>query len=192
MGIDELELVIASHADADHIEGLISVLEYFPVQTLVIGVKSEAPLFQALIETAQRKQVNILQITRGQSLTLGEARLDILNPPIKPFEENNWNSITFVLNYKNTPKALLMGDMPIEVERDIAFPDIDILMAGHHGSKGSTSEAMLKATTPKTIVLSYGRNSYGHPHKELIERLATTNADILETHHSAAVRLPLE
>ncbi len=193
LGIDELEIVIASHADADHIEGLISILENMKVQRLIIGVEAlQAPLFQKLIDTAQRKDIQIIKVRRGESLTLGEARLDILNPPSQPFEENNWNSVTFALYYKDIPKALLMGDMPTEVEADIAFPNIDILMAGHHGSKGSTSEAMLKATTPKTIILSYGRNGYGHPHKELVERLATTNATILETHHNGAVRLPLE
>lgn len=192
LGIDELEMVIASHADADHIEGLISVLEVVKVQTLVIGVKSDTPLFQTLLDTAKRNKVDVLQVTRGQSLTLGDARLDIFNPPHKAFEENNWNSIAFVLYYKDQAKALLMGDMPIEVESEIAFPDIDILMAGHHGSKGSTSEAMLRATTPNKIIVSYGRNGYGHPHKELLARVKATGAEVLETHHSGAVRLPLE
>jgi competence protein ComEC len=193
LGIDELEMVIASHADADHIEGLISVLELMKVQTLVIGVEAlEAPIFKALINIAKRKNIKIIQVRRGESLTLGDARLDILNPPSQPFEENNWNSVTFVLNYKSVPKALLMGDMPIEVESTIAFPQVDIVMAGHHGSKGSTSEALLRATRPKIIVLSYGRNNYGHPHQELMQRIKATGAEILETHHSGAVRLPLE
>jgi competence protein ComEC len=192
LGIDELELVIASHADTDHIEGLISVLDTFKVQTLVFGSPAESPLFQTLLDTAKRNNIEVIQVSRGQSLTLGEARLDILNPPHKAFEEVNANSVAFVLNYKNKPKVLLMGDMPIDVESDLAFPDVDILMAGHHGSKSSTSEAMLRSTTPKTIIVSYGRNTYGHPHKDLMLRLKQSGATILETHHSGAVRLPLE
>lgn len=192
LGIDELELVIATHADADHIEGLVSVLNNFRVQTFVFGSPSEAPIFQTLLETAKHNNIEIIQVSRGQSLSLGDARLDILNPPHKALEESNANSVTFVLNYKNQPKALLMGDMPIDVERDIAFPNVDILMAGHHGSKSSTSEAMLRATTPKTVVVSYGRNTYGHPHQDLMERLQHSGATILETHHSGAIRLSLE
>ncbi len=193
LGIDELEMVIASHADTDHIEGLTSVLNTMKVQRLIIGVAApDAPVFQSLIAAAERHHVEVLQVVRGESLTLGEARLDILNPSRHPSEENNANSVAFVLNYNNIPKALLMGDMPIEMETEIAFPDVDIVMAGHHGSKGSTSEALLKATSPETIVLSYGRNTYKHPNQELMQRIKATGAEILETHHTGAVRLSLE
>jgi competence protein ComEC len=192
MGIDELELVIATHADTDHIEGLASVLNGIKVQRLVIGVPApDARVFQTLMDTAQRHGVELLQVVRGESLTLGEARLDILNPSRHPSEENNVNSVAFVLNYKGQPKALLMGDMPIEAEAEIAFPDVDIVMAGHHGSKGSTSEALLKATSPNYVILSYGRNNYGHPNDGLLQRVRTTGAKVLETHHLGAVRLPL-
>jgi competence protein ComEC len=192
LGIDELELVIASHADTDHIEGLTSVLNSIKVQRLVIGVLApDAPVFQSLIEAAQRHHVEVLQVVRGESLTLGEARLDILNPSRHPSEENNMNSVTFVLNYQNLPKALLMGDLPMEAEAGIAFPDVDIVMAGHHGSKGSTSEALLRATSPKYVILSYGRNNYGHPNDGLLQRVKATGATIFATHDAGAIRLPL-
>lgn len=193
LGIDELEMVIATHADTDHIEGLSSVLENLKVQRLVIGVSvPDAPVFQRLMEAAQQHDVEVLQVVRGESLTLGEARLDILNPSRHPSEENNANSVAFVLNYNNVPKALLMGDMPIEVEADIAFPNVDIVMAGHHGSKGSTSDALLRATSPEYVVFSYGRNTYGHPHDGLLQRVRAMGAEVFETHHTGAVRLSLE
>ncbi len=193
LGIDELEMVIASHADTDHIEGLESVLNSIKVERLVIGVSvPDAPVFQRLMAAAEKHDVEIIQVVRGESLTLGEARLDILNPSRQPRDENNANSIAFVLNYQNVPKALLMGDMPIEVEADIAFPDVDIVMAGHHGSKGSTSEALLKATSPEVVVFSYGRNNYGHPNDGLVQRVRALGAEVLETHHAGAIRLSLK
>jgi competence protein ComEC len=162
------------------------------VQRLVIGVAvPDAPVFQRLLDAAQRHGVEVLQVVRGESLTLGEARLDFLNPSRHPSPENNANSVAFVLNYNNAPKALLMGDMPVEMEAEIAFPDVDIVMAGHHGSKGSTSEALLQATSPKYVILSYGRNNYGHPNDGLLQRVKATGAEVLETHHVGAVRLPL-
>jgi competence protein ComEC len=192
LGIDELEMVIASHADTDHIEGLESVLNSIKVERLVIGVAvPDAPVFQRLIAAAEKHNVEVLQVVRGESLTLGEARLDILNPSRQTRDENNANSVAFVLNYQNVAKALLMGDMPIEVEADIAFPDVDIVMAGHHGSKGSTSDALLKATSPEVVVFSYGRNTYGHPHDGLIKRVRALGAEVLETHHAGAIRLSL-
>jgi competence protein ComEC len=193
LGIDELEMVIATHADTDHIEGLASVLNGIKVQRLIIGVAvPDAPVFQRLMEAARDHGVEVLQVVRGESLTLGEARLDILNPSRHPSEENNANSVAFVLKYNNVPKALLMGDMPIEVEAEIAFPDVDIVMAGHHGSKGSTSDELLRATSPEYVVFSYGRNNYGHPNDWLLQRVRVTGAEIFETHHAGAVRLSLE
>jgi competence protein ComEC len=144
------------------------------------------------MEAARDHGVEVLQVVRGESLTLGEARLDILNPSRHPSEENNANSVAFVLKYNNVPKALLMGDMPIEVEAEIAFPDVDIVMAGHHGSKGSTSDELLRATSPDYVVFSYGRNNYGHPNDGLLQRVRVTGAEIFETHHAGAVRLSLE
>lgn len=193
LGVDELELVIASHSDTDHIEGLISVLDRMPVGKLIIGVRSDGnKLFDALIAAAERNRVEVVQVTRGETLRLGEARLDILNPPRNVFEEVNDNSVAFVLNYKERAKVLFLGDASIEVEKALAFPDIEILMAGHHGSKHSTSDALLAAAQPEHVVFSYGRNHYGHPHPPLVDKAKATGAQVFETYHLGAVRLGLE
>ncbi len=192
-GIDELELVLASHVDADHIEGLISLFDEIPVQQLVIGAtKDDDPLFDALMASAARNNVKVVQVFKGQSITIGNVRLDFLNPPHNFYEKDNDNSLTFVLNYNDNPKAVFMGDLPISVEENLAFPKVDILMAGHHGSKSSTSSQILAATQPKHIVISYGRNSYGHPNGELMDRLEATGALIHETFKEGQVRIPLE
>ena len=193
LGVDELELVIASHADTDHLEGLISLLDEMPAKQLVVGTpKPDDPLYAALIDAAERNDVPVLQVTRGESLTLGEARLDILNPPRKPFEKDNDNSVVFVLNINGQPKALFLGDASIDVERELAFPDVDILMAGHHGSKTSTSDALLRAAKPEHVVFSYGRNTYGHPNSDLVNRVLATGAKVYKTHERGAIRLRLE
>ncbi len=193
LGIDELELVIASHTDTDHIEGLVSVLEYFKVQQLAIGVKDlENPLLHRLLDVAERKHIPVMELARGQKLYLGDDTiLDILNPPVKPYSEPNSNSVAFVVYYQNSPKALLMGDLPIVVEKDLAFPHLDILMAGHHGSKTSTSSDLLRAIQPKHVIFSYGRNHFGHPHPQLVESARQMGAVVHETFHEGAVRLSL-
>ena len=193
LGVDELELVIASHSDTDHIEGLISVLDRVPVKTLIIGVRNDGnKLFDSLMAAAERNRVEVVQVTRGETLRLGDARLDILNPPRNAFEEVNDNSVAFVLNYKEQAKALFLGDASIEVEKALAFPDVEILMAGHHGSKHSTSDALLAAAQPEHVVFSYGRNNYGHPHPALVDKAKKAGAQVYETYHLGAVRLGLE
>ena len=193
LGVDELELVIASHADTDHIEGIVSLLDELPIKQLVIGTpKPGDRLFDEMIDAAAHNGVPVLQVTRGEALSLGPARLDILNPPRKPFEKDNDNSVAFVLNLDGQPKALFLGDASVDVERELAFPDVDILMAGHHGSRTSTSDALLRAAQPEHVVFSYGRNTYGHPNAELVNRILATGAKVYKTKEMGAVRLGLE
>ncbi len=191
-GVDELELVIASHPDTDHIEGLISVLEEMPVQTLLIGVpRPGKPMFDALTDVAARKGVEVVQVTRGERLSVGEAGLEILNPPPIPFAKDNDNSVAFVLNAGNT-KTLFLGDLSGPVEAELFVPDVDILMVAHHGSRYSTSEALLRAAQPERAILSYGRNGYGHPHDSVLARLRAHGVEVLETYVLGAVNVTLE
>ena len=190
-GVDELELVVASHPDTDHVEGLVSVLEVMPVQTLLIGVPAPGkPTFDALLEVAARKGVEVIQVTRGERLSVGEAHLEILNPPPVPYEKDNDNSVAFVLEVDGT-KALFLGDLSSPVEAELFVPDVDILMVAHHGSKHSTSEALLRAARPERAVLSYGRNGYGHPHDQVLDKLRAHGAEISETYVGGAARLSL-
>ena len=191
LGVDELELVIASHADTDHIEGLASVLRELPVGGLVIGYPSgDSEAFGALIDAAETHGVPITEVRRGEVLNIGDARLDILNPPMQPFEASNDNSVAFVLNALGS-KALFLGDLPSEIEDTLAVPDVDVLLVAHHGSRFSTSDALLTAAKPEQAVLSYGRSNYGHPNPDVLERLKTSGVAVFATHEAGAVRLPL-
>ncbi len=191
LGVDELELVVASHTDVDHIEGLASVLRDMPVGGLVIGYpSSDSETFRALVDVAEARGVPVTEVRRGERLRVGDARLDILNPPMQPFEASNDNSVAFVLNALGS-KALFLGDLPSEVEAALAVPDVDIMMVAHHGSRFSTSDALLTAAKPETAVLSYGRNNYGHPNPDVLARLKAHGAEIFETYKVGAVRLPL-
>ena len=195
LGVDELEMVIASHPDTDHIEGLVSVLERMPVQQLVIGIpKVGKPLFDELIAVAKRKNIEVVEVRRGEVMHLPGARLDFLNPPNEAYAEDNNNSVTFVITIDGQTKdykALFLGDLADSVEKELAFPDVDIIMAGHHGSPHSTSEQLLRAAQPEQAILSYGRNTYGHPSKKVLDRLESFDVIIQATHEHGAVRIPL-
>ena len=191
LGVDELELVIASHTDTDHIEGLASVLRDMPVGELIIGYPSAASgAFTALINAAKVRGVPVTEVRRGEVLQVGDARLDILNPPMQPFEASNDNSVAFVLNALGS-KALFLGDLPSKIEDTLAVPDVNIMMVAHHGSRFSTSDALLNAAKPEQAVLSYGRNNYGHPNPDVLARLRAHGAAVFATQQRGAVRLPL-
>ncbi|MDQ3396507.1 MAG: DNA internalization-related competence protein ComEC/Rec2 [Deinococcota bacterium] len=196
LGVRRLELVIASHAHVDHMEGLISVLDLMPVGLLIVGAEStgesmDREVFAELMASAERNGVPVMPVTRGESLSLGNARLDFLNPPQRRYGDVDADSVAFVLNIDDTAKALFLGDIPTAVEADLAFPAVDILMVPHHGSKHSSSDGLIAAAQPKRAVVSYGRNNYGHPSPEVLERLLASGAEVSETFLEGAVRVPL-
>jgi len=195
LGVDELEVMIASHADTDHIEGLPSVLAEIPTQQLIVGADASGdPLYDRLLRAARYRGVDVKQVRRGESMRLGKARLEFLHPSVQPEDDNNAdndNSVVFVLHYDGQARALFLGDVSVDIERQLAFPDVDVVMAGHHGSSHSTSAALLQATTPDVAIISYGRNTYGHPHPSVLRRLEAVNASVFETYHHGAVRVSL-
>jgi competence protein ComEC len=198
LGVDELEVMIATHADTDHIEGLPSVLAEIPTQQLIIGADASGdPLYDRLLRAARYRGVDVQQVRRGESMRLGRARLEFLHPSVQPENpENddnadNDNSVVFVLHYDGRARALFLGDASVDIEKQLAFADVDIVMAGHHGSSHSTSAALLQATSPDIAVISYGRNTYGHPHPSVLRRLEAVNANIFETYQHGAVRASL-
>ncbi len=189
--MDELELVIASHADTDHIEGLARVLAEMPVQRFVIGhLAADSEVFEVLMDVAEARGVPVTEVRRGEVLRVGDARLDILNPPMQPFAESHTNSVAFVLSAYGT-RVLFLGDVPSEVEGVLAVPDVDVMMAAHHGSRFSTSNALLRGAQPEQVVLSYGRNNYGHPHPDVLSRFRTHGAEVFHTYRQGALRFPL-
>jgi len=192
LGVTRLELVIATHSSADHAEGLASVLNQVPVDQLIIGIPTPGKrVFDELMAAAERNRVPVTEVRRGESLRLGKARLDVLNPPRRAYAEENDNSVVLALYYREQPWALLLGDLSAAVEQEIAFPDVAILMVPHHGSRFSTSDKLLTASRPLKAVISYGRNNYGHPHPTVIARLMEHGVTIRETFREGAVRVRL-
>ncbi|MCI0566546.1 MBL fold metallo-hydrolase, partial [bacterium] len=131
---------------------------------------------------------------QGTRIDLGDgAVLDILFPDRDMIHaETNTSSIIVKLTYGDT-SFLLTGDSPTAIEQYLAATygeqlDVDILKLGHHGSRTSTSEIFLSATTPEYAIISSGKNnSYGHPHKEITSLLATRNITALNTADTGTV-----
>ena len=185
-----IDLVLATHPDADHIGGLPDVLELFDVNAIVEnGGSSETATFGAW-QRAGDAEPGASQIgaLRGMAIALDkETRLTILFPDrdISTAESND-GSIVARLDYGAT-SFLFTGDAPQSVEKylvrlDAASLDVDVLKAGHHGSKTSTSAEFLAATTPEYAIISAGKdNRYGHPHQEVLAALAKAGIETLRT-----------
>ncbi|GIW25798.1 DNA internalization-related competence protein ComEC/Rec2 [Meiothermus sp.] len=190
LGVDDLDLVIATHPDGDHIQALPQVMQSFPVGTLVTGPRVRGDeLDDALHQAARRHRVQVVQAGAGTELELAGARLRFLGPQGHEAQDNE-RSLVFVLEYKER-KALFTGDAPISVETRWKTEKVDILKVGHHGSDTSTGEALLQGFQPRVALIGVGNNPYGHPTRSVLERLYQHGVEIRRTDLEGAIRIPL-
>jgi competence protein ComEC len=181
-----INMVVATHPDTDHIGGLIDVLKRYKVDRILRpGVWHDAPAINSLLlEITKEQDPGAIETLarRGQvyDLGLGEAgrvELHILYPDRDVSNvETNTASIVARLTYGDS-SVLLTGDSPKAIEKYLVSLDAeglqsDILKLGHHGSKTSSAISFLGFVRPQWAVVSAGAdNRYGHPHKEVLERL---------------------
>jgi competence protein ComEC len=189
LGVDAIELVVASHPDLDHAEGLIAVLRSFPVGALAYGHDAPGePAWERLAAVARAEGVPLLPLRRGQALAFGQARLHVLHPVARPSGDPNDDSVVLRLDWRGRPWALLAGDVSERVEEGLAVPPLPLLLAPHHGSGGSTGRALLRAASPEVVAISVGRNRYGHPSPAVLARAAEAGAEVRRTDLDGTLR----
>jgi competence protein ComEC len=180
-----IETVIATHPDADHIGGFASLMAAYDVnEFLYTGAESDTETFSLLKKIIKEKNVNMLKVFRGGDIKFPRGGELAIEYPLAPLpaeaKETNTGSIVSRFTYGET-EILLTGDLPSE---ETVLPDIkpaNILKAAHHGSKYSTSADFLDLLKPKEAVISVGKNSYGHPSPDVLERLKERNTIIRRT-----------
>ena len=186
----EIEVLIATHPDADHIGGLISVFDDFEVKNLFLtSVESDTNIYKSFTKKVKSEVgLNENIVSARETVILNGLVLDIIWPleenyPIKDFSKND-SSISILAQY-NKKSILLTGDASSKVESilsEVFDLNVDVLKAGHHGSCSSTSKEFLEETTPEVVIFSFGENnSYGHPCKKLIDELESNEIDFLNT-----------
>ena len=122
-------------------------------------------------------------------MTLCRAEIT-LYPPVTAGKDANEQCLS-VLCARKGWEALLTGDMPAAAEAKLVarenLPEVEVLVAGHHGSKQSTSQALLEAVAPETVVISVGQNTYGHPAPETLARLSAAGAQVYRTDRQGGI-----
>jgi competence protein ComEC len=179
----DIDIVIATHPDSDHIEGLISVLAQYTVHTIMLTENnSGTPTYNAFLHAVESEEADIIYARSGQTFSLGtgsqgSTTLTILYPysDTSTFESNT-ASIVSQLRYGSS-SYLFMADAPKEVEEQLLTHasitlQSTVLKAGHHGSRTSSEDAFIATVTPQYATISAGKdNSYGHPHQEVLDTL---------------------
>lgn len=193
-GVERLDLLVLTHFHADHANGVTQLLKRVQVDTLAIppATGEEEPLREEILSAAQEQGVEVLEVEEDTLLTLDQNRTIQLYAPLGAGETNEAGLTCLVSN--GDFDTLITGDMGADVEQQLlthaALPDLEVLVAGHHGSKSSTSEQLLAATAPDYAFLSVGEhNSYGHPAQETLERLAAAGCRIYRTDLQGTITL---
>lgn len=182
-GRGTVDLFILTHFHADHANGVLEFLERVPVSVLAVPVREAEDILGAeILAAAQDKGIQIVTVEEDMTLPLGTAELT-LYAPLGAGAANEAG--LSVLCRTGGFSALFTGDMDGNVEKRLvkygALPDVDLLMAGHHGSGTSTSPLLLAEITPEVVTCSVGYNTYGHPDHDTMARVADAGADLYRT-----------
>jgi len=184
-----IDVMIESHPDKDHIGGLPEVISRYKVGIfLEPGVESPNTVDNELHARIKAKNIPDVLARKGMKVSLGDgSELDILFPD-RDVSRLETNDASIVVRYIFGKTCFLFtGDSPIKMEDYIVSVygeslKCDVLKAGHHGSRTSTGDNYLNMVQPEFAIISAGKgNSYGHPHKETLERLANHNVKVLST-----------
>lgn len=182
----QIELVINTHPEIDHYGGLVEVFKNYKVNTFGNnGQTAGSQEYQVLEKLVGSRGVERLILHEGINLRVGLIYLDVLHPSDERLSNNTNDNGVVILLKQDQFKALFTADVEQEISDKLSLislvKDLDYLKVNHHGSKNGLSQKLLDVTDPGVAIISVGKNSYGHPHQEILEMLKNANAKILRT-----------
>lgn len=191
LGYTRVDYLVATHGDADHIEGLSAVARNFDVGQSIIGrlvvaEPGKGAELQRFRQTISERAIPLGQVRAGQRFEVEGARVEIIWPPARASgSSSNNDSIVIRLVY-GAFSALMTGDIEREAEARLTESRLnlraDVLKAPHHGSRTSSSEDFLKKVSPECVVISVGeRSRFGHPHELVLDRYRRAGARLFQT-----------
>lgn len=183
-GVKELEYLILTHPDADHCGGLDAVVKNFAIKQVFVGNgDADSKTYKDFINACMAKKLQPSVPLADKTFKLGNGSFKFYNQKANSTDVNDNSLVALYTN--GTNKYLFMGDAGTEVEKALPLKEIgkvNVLKVGHHGSKTSSSDAFIKAVSPKYAVICCGKdNKYGHPHQEVTSILNKYKATTFRT-----------
>lgn len=190
-GVENLDYLVLTHPDADHIGGAPVIITKFGIgQLFLSNYEKDNKTTQKVRDAMQYKGLTASDCQVGDTYTLGNASFTILGPAKEYADSNNASIALMVQNGNN--RFLFTGDCEAEAEADLiasgADLSADVYLAGHHGSDTASSQAFMDAVSPTYAVISCGEgNSYGHPHAEVLNRFRSMGIQVFRTDEQGSV-----
>ncbi|MBB2480069.1 DNA internalization-related competence protein ComEC/Rec2 [Bacillus sp. APMAM] len=183
-GISKIDKLILTHSDADHIGAAKELAGNIKVNHIYISPNSwKKPLMYEILKAFQKENTPITEVKDGFGWKMKDGSFRIVSPFNLHYEGNNDSLVMFAIF--GGKSWLFTGDLEQEGEQELIKSHhfhADVLKVGHHGSKTSTSLPFLESIHPKVAIISVGKNNrYGHPNKEVLERLEENNITIFRT-----------
>ena len=185
-GVTDIDYLISSHYDSDHVNGLIGCLNAFDVENVICSdYVHDSNTYQSFINTAQSKGLELQHPAVGTAFTFGTGSFETLAPSEIDQNDSNGNSVVIKLTNGNN-SFIFTGDAESSSESAMCASginlDCDVLVPGHHGSATATSWEFLEKTVPEYAVISCGAdNQYGHPDKDTMEKLQSMDIQVFRT-----------
>lgn len=199
--VSEIDYWLVSHPDSDHTSGLIELMSSdssIKIKTIILPdtktIKNDA---YEIIQLANTNQIPVSYVSRGEKIVSKSLSIEFINPDKNKFYDDvNTYSETFILSYKNI-EMLFTGDADTNSEEDyikycaennVDLTNVDIFKVPHHGSNTSSGQKLINVINPKVSLISSGRNNrYGHPSKDVINRLTQSETAIYNTQNCGQI-----
>jgi len=185
--IDDIDVMVLSHAYEDHVGGLIGVLQStIPVEAVIINGQPHAGSpYQAFVTELQAQGITPTPAAAGQEYAWGPISATVLNPQSTPTGAQNEDSVVLRV-VDDQVRFLFTGDVTLSAEKAILDSGVDVAAeipkVAHHGGRYSSSTAFLDATSAEVAIISAGTgNPYGHPAEETLTRLRAAGARVFRT-----------
>ena len=195
LGYSKIDYLVATHPHADHIGSMAYVVNHNDIGEIYMPkVATTTKTYEKLLTAISDKGLKVKSAKAGMNIVDdGDFSIDILAPVTIEEDDLNNCSIILKMNYKGD-SFLFLGDAEKkELETVTADMSAEVLKVGHHGSRTSTTKALLEEVNPKYAVISLGKdNSYGHPHKSTLELLDEFNVETYRTDQDGTIVISTE
>ena len=194
-GREQIDAMILTHTDTDHVNGVSMLMEMLPIERIVVplGAKESNGYLPAIREKAEQKGIDFVTLDHDIQLVYDVLTLN-LYAPLNTGELKDTE--LFAAIHFGDYDVLVTGDASAQLERRFlkhAEPeDYELLIVGHHGSKNSSSTELLESCGADTAIISVGYNTYGHPSQETLERLADCGYNVYRTDEDADIEIRIE